>query len=173
MSDRDAARRALRRSLAPQLARLGTSLELVVEDALGEEDASIDWVAAAPDGRAWVVLVEPATGGASLLEQALAQRAWVRARIPDWSQLAPRLGLRTDLVPRALLIARDFERTTRIAARELGEAGVLARWTGDERAAALESLAVPPPPRERAPLGAGRALSSVFRSGLTDADLAN
>lgn len=173
MSDRDAGRRALRRGLAAQLARIGTSLELVVEDALGEEDAAIDWVATAPDGRAWVVLVEPATGGARLLEQALAQCAWVRARIRDWCQLAPQLGLRADLAPRALLVARDFERTTRIAAREIGEAVVLARWTGEERAPTLEPLAPPPRPPGGPTAAAEAALVSVFRSGLTDADLAN
>jgi hypothetical protein len=174
MPDRDAARRALRSGLAAQLARIGTSLELVAEDVIGEEDAPIDWIASAPDGRAWIVLVEPATGDGRMLEQALVQCAWVQARIRDWIQLAPSLGLRAELVPRALLIARDFGRVTRIAARlAAGEDVLLARWSGDQRAPALDVLE-PPARRSRGTPGASpRPLVSVFRSGLTDTDLAS
>ena len=132
MSDREEARRALRAALAPQLARVGTPLVVIAEDLIGEEDAGIDWVASSPDGVAWVVLVDPGSGGAALLEQALVQRAWVGNRLRDWCQLAPGLPLRPDLPARALLIARDFARTTQLAAREAaGEELVLARWSGE------------------------------------------
>jgi hypothetical protein len=171
MAERAAARSALRRVLAAQLGRVGTSLELIAEDVIGEEDAPIDWVAAAPDGRAWIVLVEPGSGDARLLEQALVQRSWVQARIRDWAQLAPSLGLRAELVPRALLIARDFDRTTRIAAREAGTDDLLlARWTGDPET--LEPVALPARPRREPPAARARALVSSFRSGLSEADLA-
>jgi hypothetical protein len=163
-------REALRRALAGRLAALGTPLELIAEDVIGEEDAAIDWIAAAPDGRAWVVLIEPAGGGPALLEQGLVQRAWVATRVPDWCKLAPSLRLRADLPPQLLLIARDFERTTRLAAREAGGEIALARWEGDPAAPTLDPLAgiarisreaVPPP----------RTVASVFRSGLRSSDL--
>jgi hypothetical protein len=172
MPDPDELRLALRRGLGAQLGRLGRPLALIAEDLIGEEDAPIDWLAAAPDGRAWIVLVEPGLGGARLLEQALVQRAWVQARILDWAKLAPSLGLRADLAARALLVARDFDRTTRIAAREAeGEAIALARWRGDPAAPELEAVAAPERP-SRSGLRRPAALVSVFRSGLADADLA-
>lgn len=172
MSDRDAARRALRGALAPLLARVGTPLVVIAEDLIGEEDGGIDWVAASPDGVAWVVLVEPGPGGAALLEQGLVQRAWAAHRLADWCKLAPGLPLRADLPARALLVARGFSRTTQLAAREAGEAVVLARWSGEPERPALERLPAIPRPR-RAPAPGGAPLVSVFRSGLGESDLAH
>jgi len=172
MPERGGEREALRRALASRLASLGTALELVAEDVAGEEDASIDWVAAAPDGRPWLVLVEPGVGGAALLEQGLVQRSWVATRVPDWCKLAPSLRLRADLPPRVLLVARDFERTTRIAAREAaGEAVALVRWSGEPGAPALEALAGPSRPARPTPAPPVRTVASVFRSGLREVDL--
>jgi hypothetical protein len=175
MADADAARCALRRALAPRLAQLGTPLELIAEDVLGEEDGVIDWVAAGPDGRAIVVLIADGTGDASLLEAGLVQRAWVAARVSDWRKLAPGLSLRAELAPRVLLVARDFARSTRIAAREAGAEIWLARWqaapgTGhvevvrvDAERVAIRTIVQPAPRRATAP----------FRTGLRDADFAN
>lgn len=175
MSDREEARRALRAALAPQLARVGTPLVVIAEDLIGEEDAGIDWVASSPDGVAWVVLVDPGSGDAALLEQALVQRAWVGNRLRDWCQLAPSLPLRPDLPARALLIARDFARTTQLAAREAaGEELVLARWSGEPESPTLARLAAPSRARrDAAPAAAPARLVSLFRSGLDDADLAS
>jgi hypothetical protein len=171
MSDREEARRALRGALAPQLARAGTPLSVIAEDVLGEEDGEIDWVAASPDGIAWVVLVEAGPGGAALLERGLVQRAWVGRRLRDWCKLAPGLPLRPDLPTRALLIARDFPRSTQLAAREAaGEEIALARWNGEPERPGLEPLPALPRPRREAEPSPTR-LVSVFRSGLTDADL--
>lgn len=172
MSEREAARRALRAGLAAQLGHAGTPLVVIAEDLIGEEDGGIAWLAASPDGVAWVVLVEPGVGGAALLEQGLVQRGWAGHRLRDWCKLAPSLPLRPDLPTRALLIARDFERATRLAAREVvGEAIVLARWSGDPARPALERLPAPPRPvREPLPAPAAR-IASVFRSGLRDTDL--
>ena len=103
MADASELRSALRRGFAANLRRLGLALELLAEDVVGDEDASIDWIAASPEGRAWLVVIEPDVAGAALLETALVQRAWVEARIPDWRQLAPNLALREGLAPRLLL----------------------------------------------------------------------
>lgn len=173
MSDRTEARRALRTALAPHLARAGTPLVVIAEDLIGEEDAGIDWIASSPDGVAWVILVEPGAGGATLLEQGLVQRAWVENRLRDWCKLAPGLLLRPDLPARALLIARDFARATQLAAREAGgEEIVLARWCGEASRPSLERLPGLPRPSREAPPPPAR-LASVFRSGLSDADLAH
>jgi len=166
---------ALRRALAPRLGQLGTPLELIAEDVLGEEDAVIDWVAAAPDGRAFVVLVANGSGNAALLQAGLVQRAWVEARIADWRKLAPTLAVREELPARALLIARDFDRATRIAAREAaGAAIVLARWRIAGETGHVELECVEP---ERRVFRVGPAPSprptAVFRTGLGEADFAN
>jgi hypothetical protein len=104
------------------------------------------------------------------------QRAWVAARIADWRKLAPGLVLRAELAPGALLIARDFGRSTRIAAREAaGTEIVLARWSATpgsghielERVDGARAVA-----RESEPLPTRRA-TSPFRTGLHDADFAN
>ena len=175
MPDDAEARRALRRLLAPRLADLGTSFALVVEDVLGEGDGVIDWVAAAPDGRAWVVLIAAGDADASLLEAGLAQRAWVEDRIPDWRKLAPELPLRGELTPGVLLVAHDYARTTRIAAREASAGGIaLARWSGSLPSGPIELAAVPTLMRvARTTRPTVHRLVSTFRTALRDADLAN
>ncbi|RIL06754.1 MAG: hypothetical protein DCC71_05640 [Proteobacteria bacterium] len=175
MSEAEAGRAALRRALAPRLGRLGTPLELIAEDVVGEEDATIDWIAASSDGAAWVVLVEPLAAEHELLVRALAQRAWVAARVADWCKLAPSLSLRSEIEPRLLLVAREFDRMLRIAAREASADPIrLARWSGDAEQPDLELLEPLPRVRRPAPAlppAAPRALASVFRTGLTEADL--
>jgi hypothetical protein len=173
MADGPDLRAVLRRGFAAGVRQLGLALELVAEDVLADEDEPIDWIAAAPDGRAWVVLLATGAAPAGLLERALVQRAWVEARVPDWRQLAPTIALRTGLAPGVLLVARDYERVLRVAAREVAADGVLlARWSGDAAEPALALVDAPPRPRERPTLPAPR-LVSVFRTGLTDADLAS
>lgn len=165
-------RTELRRSFATRLRDLGLALELIAEDVMGDEDQSIDWVAAAPDGRAWLVLIEPGASSGALVERALVQRAWVAARIPDWRQLAPSLALRDGLAPGVVLVAESLERSTRIAAREaFGDACRLVRLARDARSPALETIEPPRAGRLRHPAPPPR-LRSVFRTGLGDADLA-
>ena len=166
-------RAALRRELRPRLGQIGVSLQLLAENALGEEDEPIDWLATLPDGRALVGLVALAEGDGALLARGLAQRAWVRARIPDWQQLAPGLIVRPELSPILLLLAPEFPRLLRIAAREADAEGIrLVRyqWRTGRRGAelALEAAAAPPAP-SREPPSAAR-LVSVFRSGLSQRD---
>jgi hypothetical protein len=167
--------RALRRALAPRLGQLGTPLELIAEEVLGEEDGVIDWIAAAPDGRAFVVLVTSAHAGAALLQAGLVQRAWVQARIADWRKLAPGLVVREQPAARALLIARDFDRATRIAAREAaGDGIVLARWR-IEGAAGLVELEALEPARGvvRSAPAPRQEHNAMFRTGLRETDFAN
>jgi hypothetical protein len=169
-------RRKLRHAVAAALGQLGLPLRLIAEDVLGEEDGAIDWIGAATDGRAWLVLVDPAAEGGALLERALVQRAWVAARLPDWCQLAPSLGLRPDLAPRVLVVAAELPRTTRIAAREVGGDAItlsLLRRSAHGDGAVELARVVPPPPPRRETAAAPARLRSVFRSNLSDADLAS
>lgn len=164
---------ALRRGFAACMGQLGLALELLAEDVVGDEDARIDWIASAPDGRAFVVLVEPDAAEPALLERGLVQRAWVEARIPDWRQLAPGLALREGLTPGLVLVARDHGRRARIAAREAGGDTIrLVCWDGDPERPALSLLEAPARARPRQSMTAPR-LHSVFRSGLSDTDLAS
>jgi len=166
-------RAALRRELRPRLGQIGVSLQLLAENALGEEDEPIDWLATLPDGRALVGLVALAAGDGALLAQGLAQRAWVRARIPDWQQLAPGLIIRPEIAPILLLLAPEFPRLLRIAAREADAQGIrLVRyqWRAGHRGPELAlDVAEAPPAPSREPRSAPR-LVSVFRSGLTEGD---
>ncbi|HSJ97956.1 MAG TPA: hypothetical protein VLC53_12825 [Myxococcota bacterium] len=174
MDSRDADAAALRRELRSRLGLLGAPLQLLGEDLLGEEDARIDWVAMEPDGRVCVVLVSE-KGDERLLALGLAQRAWVQARIGDWRQLAPWLSAGVDLRPRLLLLARDFSRIVRLAAREADSEGLrLARFRWEHANGrepeltleALDPLPVPNPP----PASASAPLASVFRSALGERD---
>lgn len=176
MDSRDAENGALRHALRSRLGQLGAPLQIVAEDVLGEGDARIDWVAIEPGGRVCVVLVDACGGDESLLACGLAQRAWVQARIGDWRQLAPGLAARADLRPRLLLVAADFSRVARLAAREADPDGLrLAcfRWApaGDGRPELtlepLEPLEAPLAQGARAPEA---PLASVFRSGLQERD---
>lgn len=176
MEARDPASAALRRELRSRLGRIGTPLQILAEDVLGEDDGRIDWVAIEPGGRVCLVLVDGTGGDDALLVRGLAQRAWVQARIGDWLQLAPGLPARNDLRPRLLLLAPEFSRVARLAAREVDADGL---WLGRFRWQAgatgpdlvIEPLSAPPPapaesPRSPAPL------ASVFRSGLGERDFA-
>jgi hypothetical protein len=172
MADAAELRAALRRGFAAGVRQLGLAFELIAEDVLGEDDEPIDWIAAGPDGRAWVVLLETGASPLGMLERGLVHRAWVEARVPDWRQLAPTLALRPGLAPGVLLVAADHPRSARIAAREAAaDAVLLATWRGDPAAPALALVDAPLRPRQRPATPAPR-LASVFRTGLTDADLA-
>jgi hypothetical protein len=106
--------------------------------------------------------------------RALAQRAWVGARLGDWLQLSPRLGLALDAPVRLLLVAPGFGPPSLAAARALGEAVVdLATYRCVRNGGAIEVLLERIPGRAAGGEGASspvRPLSS-FRSGLGDADL--
>jgi hypothetical protein len=165
-------RAELRRRFATRLRDLGLALELLAEDVIGDEDRPIEWIAAGSDGRAWLVLIDAGGGSGELIERALVQRAWVTARIRDWRQLAPGLPLREGVAPGVILVAESAGRSLRIAAREaFGDASRVVEW--GRGGADAELQVTPAPPRARAPEPAvAPRLRSVFRTGLTDADLA-
>jgi hypothetical protein len=166
----------LRRRLRARLAELGPPLRLLAEEIRGDDEAVIDWVAAEPDGRVVVVLLDLEAGDPMLLAEGLTQRAWVMARLPDWLKLAPGLGVRAELRPALLLLAPRFSRKTRIAAREADPAGIwLGRigWAGRGPASEPE-IDLVRPPRE-IPLAQQESAATLpaagFRTGLTDEDL--
>lgn len=178
MDPRDGQAGALRRELRSQLGRLGVPLQILAEDVAGEADGRIEWIAMAPDGRVCVALVDAEGEDDALVARGLAQRAWVQARIADWLKLAPGLQARPDLRPRLLLLAPEFSRLARVAAREADSDGLLQlariRWSvgGNGGPALRVELLDPLPsnePTAAAPAG-DRPVASVFRSGLGERD---
>lgn len=171
--ERDAS--SLRRALRGRLAALGGPLQVLAEGILGDEDGRIDWIAVEPTGRVWVVLVDATGDDERLLVQGLAQRAWVRARLPDWRQLARDLPASLDLPPLLALLAPDFSRLVRVAAREAEGDGVRLgryRWQPGPRGSAELRLESVPPFDASVGADAPHAdpVLSVFKSGLTDRD---
>jgi len=163
------------------LGEIGTSLRILAQDILGA-DARIDLVAVDPEGRVTVVLLTTDDDDLALVALALAQRAWVAARIPDWVQLAPQLGLRPDAPLRALLLAPDFSPATLAAVRAADPEDIdLVRFRcfripasdGAGTRVLLEPLRLAGASRPAAaPRRAGSAPPAVrFRSGLSDSDL--
>ncbi len=167
------ARPDLRRALRARLGDLGLTLRVIAEDLLGA-DGAIDLVTLDPEGGVVLALVAEEGGDLELMGRALAQRAWVEARLRDWLQLSPRLGLAPDAPVRLLLLAPGFGPPALAAAQALG-AGVvdLATYRCVRNGGAVEVLLERI--RGRA-VGAERRgdstrLLSGFRSGLGDADL--
>lgn len=166
---------ALRTALRARLADLGLRLRVVAEDLLGAE-APIDLLALDPQGGVVLVLVAAEGEELALVGRALAQRSWVEARLRDWVQLAPRLGIEPEAGVRLLLLAPRFEPTALAAAAALGGALVgLATFRSLRNGSTSELLLEPVPLQgaERAPArnGAAHPPVSRFRSGLGDADL--
>lgn len=168
----------LRRDVKQQLAQLDPGLRVIAENVMGLASA-IDLVAV--DGRGEVVVLMLALEGeddAALLTRALAQRAWVAARVRDWAKLAPELELADDARVRAILLAPAFSTETRAAASSL-RAGTLqlvrhvSLRLGAHRGLLLEPVDTGHSGRRSAP-GRGRVPGvplPVFRSSLTDDDL--
>jgi hypothetical protein len=120
-----AERRAQRERLALRgaLLRLTPPLETIAEDVLGLV-SRIELVAKDPDGAVTVVLVAEAGADLARLGDGIAQQAWLAPRLPDWSQLAPHLGLATERGVRLLLAAPRFDARTRAAAEAVGQARI-------------------------------------------------
>lgn len=160
--------RALRRAL-PQL---GLADDWALEDILGA-DAAIDLVGRDPGGRVALILcVRPGEELAGI-GGALAQRAWVEARLPDWRQLAPERGLRPELGARILLIGADFGAASRTAAVAAG----IELWravgsgAGGRVELLLERLDDAGGVARRGAVGPATPASSRFRPGGSDAEL--
>jgi hypothetical protein len=168
--------------LAKLRGRLGHAvpgLRVLAEGLLGA-DAPIDFVALEPGGNVVLILVGDRGQDLELVGRGLAQRAWVAARLGDWIQLAPNLGLRPDSEVRVLLLCPVFTPETRTAVEAIGRdvmALAIFRCVEDGSAsevlvehlvadeAAVGGTARRPTPRE------SRTAPEPFRTGLTDADL--
>jgi hypothetical protein len=162
-------RAELRRAIRSRLVDLGLVLRTIAEDVLGA-DSSIDWVGLDPQGGVVLVLVADDTEDLALVARALAQRAWVAARLRDWKQLAPGLGLGPEAPVRVALLAPRFGAAAIAAARALGDpVAAIATYRCIRNGGEVEIL-LEPVYTETA-RGEPAVPTSSFRSGLCDADL--
>jgi hypothetical protein len=169
----DAQRRALRRALGAG----PTPLRIVAERVLGAE-TRIDFVGIGPDGETRPVVIAEPGRELEAVARALAHRAYVEARLPDWLQLAPDLGARPDVGVGALVLATAFGAEALAAAAAIPAGRVelaVCRFerTGPELHASIQRIArggsesPPPLPAEPPP----DPPVALFRTGLSDADL--
>jgi hypothetical protein len=166
-------RRELVRELRARAGELWPAQRVIAEEVLGA-DATIDWVALEPGGRAVVALVGEAEQDLELVARGLAQRAWLEPRLRDWIQLAPRIGLRPEAGVGALLLCPAFRGEALAAARALGpELLSLATYRCLRDRSGISVLV--DPVAFAAVRSDGAAADAVapepFRSGLSDLDL--
>ena len=150
--------------LRRRLARLAPSLRPVAQDVLAET-SRID-VVAIDANRAAVAGFDGEGDDLATFTRALASSAWLEARLPDWCQIAPDLGIDATAPVRALLVAKSFAPETRAAAKRVGSSQIALL-----RAATPVSRALPHSPRAPAPKRPAARPQKPFRTGLTDADL--
>ncbi len=170
-------REELLRLLRERIADAVPGGRLIAEGILGAE-SRIDFVAVEPSGGVVLLVVGDRGEELAAIGRALAQRAWVEARIPDWLQLAPQLGVVALAGVRASVLCPSFSDDARAAAAALGESTLrLVRYHFLRNGTGLEILveksalstandAVHTPAE---PPSAGS--EPVFRTGLSDADL--
>lgn len=169
-------RAALRRGLRQWLTSSSAPLRILAEDLLGER-APIDLVAADARGQVVLILVAEPGEDAAMFTCALAQIAWVQARVGDWLKLSPRLDVRPEAGARALLLCPRFSAQTVSAAASLephrvelvlyrplqaGARGAL--WIEPLEPAGNGAIPSPHRPPPASP-------STPFRSGLSEEDL--
>jgi len=181
------ARARLRAEIREHLPAFDATLQVIAEDILGA-DARIDLVAVDEKGGVTLILLGEAGEDLTLVALALAQRVWVRERLHDWAQFAPQHALRPEAPVQVLLLAPYFGATAQAAAAELSFEGLRLGWVRTLQNAAgpglwIDSLPLlraaskahtAPPPAAPLPPSATAALASVtsvFRTGLSDADL--
>jgi len=150
---------------------------LIAEGILGA-GSRIDFVAVEPSGRLAVLVVGEAGEDLAAIGRALAHRAWVEARLPDWLQLSPQLGASAQAGVCATVLCPSFSEDARVAATALGESTLrLLRYHFLRNGSGLQILVEKPPsPAVIASHGApappsNAELDPVFRTGLSDADL--
>lgn len=162
----------LLRQLRPRLDELTPGLRIVAESLLGAE-ARIDFVGVEASGRVVLVIVGTDEEDLALVARALAQRAWVEARLRDWLQLAPSLGARAEAGVKVWLLAPRFRGESLAAARAAGGIALASyrcvRSASGASDALLEAFADAAEADARAP-GLPRA-PAQFRTGLNDAEL--
>lgn len=156
-------------------------LRVLAEKLLGA-DSTIDFVALEPTGRVVLILVGDRDDDLELVARGLAQRAWVSARLSDWTQLAPNLGLTPDAEVRVVLACPAFGAEASTALRALGSDVMTAvTYRCVQNGVGFEVLLEHPFAMDPEP--AGEPVESAkppaptssdppsFRSGLSDADL--
>jgi len=162
----------LLRQLRPRIDEIAPGLRVVAEGLLGAE-TRVDFVGVEASGRVVLVIVGTAEDDLALVARALAQRAWVEARLRDWRQLAPGLGVRPEAGVRVWLLAPRFRTESLAAARAAGGIS-LATYrcvrNGDVGSDALLEAVCDPGEVDAPATAAGRA-PAQFRTGLNDAEL--
>jgi len=160
---------------------------LIAEGILGAE-SRIDFVAVEPSGRLAIVVVGETGEELEAIGRALAHRAWVEARLPDWLQIAPELGANALAGVCAYVLCPSFSADARTAAGALGGSTLrLVRYHFVRNGSGLEILVEKPPlPNVTSADLTGPEMTSkergqaqpaesppepVFRTTLTDADL--
>lgn len=162
----------LLRQLRPRIDEIAPGLRVVAEGLLGAE-TRVDFVGVEACGRVVLVIVGTVEDDLALVARALAQRAWVEARLRDWLQLAPGLGVRPEAGVRVWLLAPRFRTESLAAARAAGGIS-LATYRcvidgGIGSGALVEAVAEGEETAPRA-AAAGHA-PPQFRTGLNDAEL--
>ena len=162
----------LLRQLRPRIDELAPGLRIVAEGLLGVE-ARIDFVGVETSGRVVLVIVGTDEEDLALVGRALAQRAWVEARLRDWLQLAPGLGMRPESGVRVWLLAPRFGAESLAAARAAG--GVLLGTYRCVRNGGVDTDALVEALTEGSDLDAPACVppraAAQFRTGLDDAEL--
>ena len=174
-------RAELLRQLRGRLGHAVPGARLLAEGLLGA-GAPIDFVALEPAGRVVLVLVGDGGQDLELVGRGLAQRAWVAARLGDWIQLAPNLGIRPDSEVRVLLVCPSYCSASRAAVEAIGpDVMAPAIYRCVENGASFEVLVehviadelspdrLGTPPQATAK--ANGPSVAQFRTGLTDTDL--
>jgi hypothetical protein len=164
-------RTELLRQLRPRIDELAPGLRVVAEGLLGAE-TRVDFVGVEASGRVVLVIVGTAEDDLALVARALAQKAWVEARLRDWRQLAPGLGVRQEAGVRVWLLAPRFRTESLAAARAAGGIA-LATYRCVRNGAGSDALveAISEAAESESPAaGTGRP-PPQFRTGLVDAEL--
>jgi hypothetical protein len=162
----------LLRQLRPRIDELAPGLRLLAEGLLGAE-TRIDFVGVEASGRAVLVIVGTQEDDLALIGRALAQRAWVEARLGDWLQLSPGLGVRPEAGVRVWLLAPRFGSESLAAARAAGGIALASyrcvRTANGATDALVERLADGSEPETRA--AAAPRSTAQFRTGLNEVEL--
>jgi hypothetical protein len=156
-------------------------LRVLAEKLLGA-DSIIDFVALEPTGRVVLILVGDRDDDLELVARGLAQRAWVAARLGDWTQLAPNLGIGPTAEVRVVLACPAFCSEAAAAVRALGSSVMTAvTYRCVQNGVGFEVLLEHPFAMDPEP--AGEPIASIqtpatgsneapsFRTGLSDMDL--
>ncbi len=171
------ARAELLAQLGSRLTELIPGARLLAERLLGA-DSRIDFVAVEPSGRVILVLVGEEGQDLELIGRGLAQRAWVEARLRDWLQLAPSLGIRPEARIKVWLLCPSIRPESIAAASQVGSDSLAwAVYRCVRNGSRVETLLEIPSAARSTPEAPARAPAEPaaggtgFRTGLADTDL--